>query len=134
MLAAAIVVMLSAKDYAPSPQAAPAAAVGALKQQGARRILNEYGFGGYMIAAGLPPFIDGRTELYGPDMMVRHDLALSSGDPAQLTSLLDDYKIDATLLLPSTPAAKLLDHSDGWQRLYGDDLAVVHIRKPTAAP
>jgi hypothetical protein len=32
------------------------------------------------------------------------------------------------LLTPSTPATKLLDHLDGWQRVYADDNAVVHVR------
>ena len=27
-----------------------------------------------------------------------------------------------------TPAAGLLDHLDGWQRVYSDETAVVHIR------
>jgi hypothetical protein len=26
------------------------------------------------------------------------------------------------------PAASLLDHPDGWQRVYSDETAVVHIR------
>jgi hypothetical protein len=132
-LATAIGVMLATLSYAPPAQATPAAAVAVLRQQKAERILNDYNFGGYMIASGLAPFIDGRTELYGPDMMLRHDLALSSGDPAELTALLDAYRIDATLLLPTTPAAKLLDRAEGWQRLFADDTAVVHIRKPAQA-
>ncbi len=47
--------------------------------------------------------------------------------------LLETYKIDATLLTPATPAVGLLDHLEGWQRIYADDRAVVHVRKPGAA-
>ena len=36
-------------------------------------ILNDYGFGGYLAFAGVPPFIDGRAELYGDGIEVRMD-------------------------------------------------------------
>ena len=32
------------------------------------------------------------------------------------------------MLDPTTPASKLLDHIEGWQRLYADDRVVVHVR------
>ena len=35
-------------------------------------------------------------------------------------------------LRPKNAAAKLLDHLDGWQKVYADDIAVIHIRKPGA--
>lgn len=134
LLIAGIGVMLATQRYAPPANATPAAAVAALKQHKAQRIFNDYHFGGYMIASGLAPFIDGRTELYGAKMMVAHDSATSLRDPAGLFALLDQHKIDATLLLPATPAAKLLDRTDGWQRLFADDRAVVHVRKPIVPP
>jgi hypothetical protein len=46
-----------------------------------------------------------------------------------LLDLLRNYDIDAVLLTPVTPAASLLDHLDGWQRVYADENAVLHIRK-----
>ena len=49
-------------------------------------------------------------------------------DVDQLLDLLKKYEIDAVLLRPSTPAAKLLDHIGGWQRAYADELAVLHVR------
>jgi hypothetical protein len=33
------------------------------------------------------------------------------------------------LLAPTTPAVGLLDRMDGWQRVYADDVAVVHVRR-----
>ena len=29
-------------------------------------------------------------------------------------------------------ATKLLDHIDGWQKIYSDDIATIHLRKPGA--
>jgi hypothetical protein len=45
-----------------------------------------------------------------------------------LTRLLDDHRIDATLLTADSPAAQVLDHIKGWKRLYADNIAVIHVR------
>jgi hypothetical protein len=29
-------------------------------------------------------------------------------------------------------ATKLLDHMDGWQKVFSDDVATIHVRKPGA--
>lgn len=122
----------SARSYKPDVNIMPAAAVDALKQAGVTRVLNHYGFGGYMIFAGLPPFIDGRTELYGEEFVLKHFAAQMLRRPADLFALLDQYKIEATLFDRSTPAALLLDHVDGWRKLFIDDRVVVHVRDPDA--
>ncbi len=111
----------------------PAAAVDVLKARKAARILHNAGFGGYLIAQGIPTFFDGRGELYGAPFLVNTFDALALRDVDGFLGLLETYKIDATLLTPDTPAVGLLDRLDGWQRIYADDIAVVHIRKFGAA-
>ena len=129
MVAAMLTIGLGfARSYKPDANIMPAAAVDALKQAGVTRVFNHYGFGGYMIFAGLPPFIDGRTELYGEAFVLQHAAAQMLRRPADLFSLLDRYNIEATLFDRSTPAALLLDHVDGWRKLFIDDRVVVHIR------
>ena len=92
-------------------------------------ILNEYGFGGYMIHSGVAPFIDGRAELYGGPFIARHNRAVTLENLPDFLALLDEYKIGATLLTPSRPAVALLDRLPEWQRLHSDAIAVVHVRK-----
>ena len=41
-------------------------------------------------------------------------------------------KIEATLMRTRSAATKLLDHVDGWQKVYADDIATIHVRKPDA--
>jgi hypothetical protein len=118
--------------YEPDPQRSPAAAVQALKKIAPTHLLNEYDFGGYLIASGVAPFIDGRTELYGSAFVVRHHRAVTLQNLPDFVRLLDEYKIDATLLNPQMPAVALLDRLPGWKRAYTDDLAVIHVRKPDA--
>jgi hypothetical protein len=108
----------------------PTAAVELLKQRQAKRVFNSYEFGGYLIAADVPAFIDGRAELYGEKFVVTYFDAVEARKVDQLLLLLDDYHIDATLLVPKSPAAQVLDHVKGWQRLYADDTAVIHVRQP----
>jgi hypothetical protein len=114
--------------YQPVRDLTPVAAVQTLKDHKAQRILHGPGFGGYLITQGVPTFIDGRAELYGEKFIMETLRAINLTDANAFLKLLDTYKIDATLLPPSGPAVSLLDHLDGWKRIYADDKAVVHVR------
>ncbi|HWA91227.1 MAG TPA: hypothetical protein VG889_14415 [Rhizomicrobium sp.] len=90
-------------------------------------VLNEYGFGGYLIFRGVKPFIDSRAELYGDDFLKNY-ARIMTPDPKALQATLAQYRIGWTLLIPDTPAAAAMDLMPGWKRLYADDIAVVHVR------
>jgi hypothetical protein len=110
----------------------PVAAVVELKKLPVSRVFNDYDFGGYLIANGVPTFIDGRTELFGEKFFVDHNNASGLMEPENLFRLLDQYKIEATLMRTQSAATKLLDHMDGWQKVYSDDIATIHLRKEGA--
>ncbi|MCW5695942.1 MAG: hypothetical protein KIS96_04295 [Bauldia sp.] len=116
------------QGWTPSRMNTPAAALDAIEAAGAERILNDYAFGGYMIFRGVAPFVDGRTELYGTDFVMRHHEAVTLADLPALFALLDENGIEATLLNPRTPAVAYLDRDPGWRRLHADGIAVVHRR------
>jgi len=112
----------------PSDASTPAAAIAAAAAHHIEGpVLNDYGFGGYLIFSGRRPFIDGRAELYGDAFIRRYSEAvlLTSDD---LPEILRQYRIAWTLLEPSRPAVRLLDRLPGWRRLYADEVAVVHAR------
>lgn len=117
-------------DIRPTARITPAAAVAALRTATTGPVLNSYDFGGYLIANGIPTFIDGRTELYGAAFLRRYRNAVMLDDLNDFLRLLDEYRITATLLETDTPAIALLDRLPGWKRLYADDIAVVHVRDP----
>ena len=106
-----------------------APAIAALRAQNVTRVFNDDMLGGYMIWKGMAPFIDGRSELYGERFGLDYFKAVSLLDPNVLFRLLDENRIEATILFPSTPAARLLDHLDGWQRVFANDWVVVHMRR-----
>jgi hypothetical protein len=119
----------------------PVAAVDLLRARKAQRIFNGYQFGGYLISRDVPVFVDGRAELYGEKFVMDFFKAAEGKRPELLPRLLDEYKIDATLLGADTPGPQILDHIKGWKRLYADNIAVIHVRDeqpgadtPTPAP
>lgn len=114
--------------YQPNPRVTPAAAVAALKEAGVGPVLNDYDFGGYLIAEGVPTFIDGRTELYGAEFFSRYHRAMMLTDIPALTDILDRSGIGATIFAPTTPVVAFLDTRPEWRRLYADDVAVIHVR------
>jgi hypothetical protein len=116
------------RKFSPPANQSPAAAVDVLKDLNAKRILNDLPFGGYLISRELPVFIDGRAELYGEQFEMTYFHAMQLQDVNLLLTMLKKYDIDAVMLTPSTPAATLLDHQDGWRRVYSDENAVVHVR------
>ncbi len=95
-------------------------------------VFNDYDFGGYLIFAGIRPFIDGRADLYG-DRFVDAYVRAMHPDRATLAALLDRYAVSWTLLRPSDGAVLLLDAMPGWSRLYSDETAVVHVRSHARA-
>jgi len=120
------------RDVRPVLHNTPEAAVANAGLANAGPVLNDYSFGGYLIFAGIPTFIDGRGELYGGQFIARYNRGVSLADLRDFLKLLDQYKLGATLLEPDTPAVALLDRLPDWQRVYSDDVAVVH--KRLAAP
>src|SRR5215475_12719548 len=131
--AAGLVAVASAlaalRPVAPDARITPAAAIAAADLRNVGPILNDYDFGGYLDYAGLAPFIDGRAELYGAAFTIRHHRAVTLQNVPDFLQLLKDYRIEATLLTPATPAAGLLDQLPEWQRVYADGVAVVHVRR-----
>jgi len=127
-LIAATFAFASVHRFEPNVRQSPVAAVAALKKLNLSRVFNDYDFGGYLIANGVAPFIDGRTELYGEKFFVDHNAASGLMEPENLFRLLEQYGIEATLLRTQSAATKLLDHVDGWQKVYADDIATIHLR------
>jgi hypothetical protein len=132
LLVAGTFAYTSVHRFEPHMHGSPVAAVTELKTLHLTRVFNDYDFGGYLIANGVAPFIDGRTELYGEKFFVDHNAASGLMEPENLFRLLDEYKIEATLMRTQSAATKLLDHIDGWQKIYSDDIATIHLRKVDA--
>ena len=113
-----------------TPAAALAAVPAAIRTT---PVLNQYIFGGYLIFEGVPPFVDGRTDMYGDDFLSAYDAALKP-NRAAFTKLADKYHFGWTILDATSPANDMLDALPGWRRIYADKIAVVHVRADLLPP
>ena len=108
----------------------PSTAMAYVKQAGlSGRVLNHYNFGGYLIHAGVPTFIDGRGELYGRDFIKRYADTIGLRGGESLEQLLERNRIDWTFMPPDQPANRLLARLPGWRQAYADEAAVIFVRE-----
>ena len=59
-------------------------------------VLNDYGFGGYLIWNGVKPFIDSRADLYG-DIFLQNYAAITAPDKDALAATLTFYHVRWTI-------------------------------------
>jgi len=91
--------------------------------------LNGYGFGGPLILAGIRPYIDGRSDMYGDAFFTDYQRILD-GDLAAFDRAVRRYDLRWTMLPPRYPALiRRLDSDPAWERIYADQIAVIHRRR-----
>jgi hypothetical protein len=130
LLAAVVVTRLAAPTVRTDGPTAPVTALAHVPAALRRApVLNDYNFGGYLIFQGLRPYIDGRADMYG-DAFVADNDQLQQGNASALDHAANTYKIRWAILSPNRPLVGVLDHTDGWRRLYTDRYAVVFARAP----
>jgi hypothetical protein len=106
----------------------PISAVAATPAAIARtHMLNDYSFGGYLIAQHLRPFIDSRADLYG-DAYLQAYARIVRPDRRELAKVLEQRQVGWTIFKAGSPVAEAMDAMPGWRRLYADRWAVVHVR------
>jgi len=89
-------------------------------------VFNSYAFGGYLIFVDIPPFIDGRADMYGEAFLDRYARA-EAGEG--LKELLAEYKFGWAIMEPGVAASRALAHIPDWRKIYSDQFAVVYVRE-----
>ncbi len=91
------------------------------------RLFNDYNWGGYLLwaAPDYPVFVDGRTDLYGDDI-IEQWLRVMAAQPGW-QAVLDYWDVRLVLVRPEAPLASALPN-EGWHVLYQDDLSVLYGR------
>jgi len=94
-------------------------------------MLNEYGWGGYLIWAFGPEhkvFIDGRADIYEYAGVLSDYMKITLMDP-EAVRLLRKYGIESCLVTRKAPLATLLSALPDWERIYSDELAALYVHK-----
>jgi len=92
-------------------------------------VFNEYSFGGPLILAGIRPYIDGRSEMYGDDFMTDY-VEITQGDRGRFDRAVQRYNIRWTMLpAGNSQLIRDLDRSPQWRRVYADKIGVIHVRR-----
>lgn len=91
--------MIKFGNIQPPASTTPIAALDFVRQANLKGpVFNDYDFGGFLLRAGIPTFIDGRAELFGGDFIKRYAEAVNLRGEEPLEHFLDRYGIEWTLL------------------------------------
>ncbi len=90
-------------------------------------MLNNYGFGGYLIEAGYKTFIDGRGDLFERGGVFGDYMRLIRFQPGGL-DVLRRYQLQSCLIQRDEPLATVLLASPNWRRVYVDNTSALFVR------
>ncbi|SFP77725.1 hypothetical protein [Sphingomonas rubra] len=125
LAAARLAVPVERTDSEGVPTSAIAALPPALRT---RAVFNEYSFGGALILAGIRPYIDGRSDMYGDDFSIDY-FRIAAGDRRRWRAAERRWRFGWTILPPGNRIVTMLDADPRWRRAYADATAVVHVRR-----
>ena len=114
------------------PSRFPVAAVNWLKTNETMvtgEMFNDYGWGGYLMweLPGRKVFTDGRNDFYGKELVDEFN-TVDDTKPGW-EAVFDKYRVGWTILPVNHSLNALLAMKPGWQREYGDDVAVIYVRR-----
>lgn len=105
----------------------PTEAITYIKDNDVDVIFNEYAWGGYMIWQEVPPFIDGRADLYGDEFFEKYMRTYQIR--ADWQDALDSYGVKHVFIRVDSPLDVLLQAAPDWQTIYRDETAVIFKRR-----
>ena len=108
-----------------NPWALIAAVPPALRSQ---PVLNGYSMGGPLILSGIRPYIDGRGDMYGDELVLGFS-RISHGDTGAFWGAVKRWNIRwAIVPNQSNRLIALLDHSPAWRRIAHDKVGTIYVR------
>jgi hypothetical protein len=95
----------------------------------AQPVFNGYSMGGPLILSGIRPYIDGRGDMYGDELVLGY-ATISNGNAAAFDAAVRRWNI-GWVMLPNwnVKLTALLDRSPAWRRAYRDKVGVIYVRR-----
>jgi hypothetical protein len=128
--AVALVIARTAMPLAmPENETSPWKLIGAVPPQyRGLPVLNGYSMGGPLILSGIRPYVDGRGDMYGDELVVDYS-RITGGDAAAFDSAVQRWDIRwAILPHRNSRLIALLDHRPDWRRVASDSAGVIYVR------
>jgi len=95
----------------------------------AQPVFNDIEVGGYLISRQIKPYIDTRLELYGRSTAEAYYKLVDGRDEQAILSEIEKWGAVWTLFPPSNRVNDVMARQSAWCRHFGDDVAVVYIRR-----
>ena len=95
-------------------------------------VLNGYSMGGPLILSGIRPYVDGRGDMYGDNLVVGFS-RMSRGDAKLFDDIVRRWNIRWAIVPNDSGLVRLLDGSSGWRRIYRDEVGAIYVRNPSAS-
>ena len=91
-------------------------------------VLNGYSMGGPLILSGIRPYVDGRGDMYGDELVVGYK-RITEGDAAEFEAAVQRWNI-RWAILPTRygKLIALLDRSPQWRRIHQGEAGVIYVR------
>ena len=91
-------------------------------------VLNGYVMGGPLILSGIRPYVDGRSDMYGDQLIVDYK-RITEGDKPTLEAAVRRWNIRWAILPPRyKKLVALLDRSPEWRRIHADEVGAIYVR------
>jgi hypothetical protein len=91
-------------------------------------VLNGYSMGGPLILSGIRPYVDGRGDMYGDELVVGFS-RISHGDEGAFAAAVQRWNIRWAIVPNySKGLSALLDRTPGWRRIRQDEVGAVYVR------
>ncbi|GAA4742515.1 hypothetical protein GCM10023264_04570 [Sphingomonas daechungensis] len=91
-------------------------------------VLNGYVMGGPLLLSGIKPYVDGRGDMYGDELVIGYK-KITDGDAAMLDQVVDKWGI-RWAILPHRykKLVALLEHDHDWKKIREDRTGIVFVR------
>jgi hypothetical protein len=96
-------------------------------------VLNGYTMGGPLILSGIRPYVDGRGDMYGDELVLDYS-RIAAGDRGAFAAAVQRWNIRwAILPNDSKSLIAMLDTTPGWRRIRRDQVGTVYVKDRASA-
>jgi hypothetical protein len=115
---------LTPPDNEANPWKLIAAVPPALRSQ---PVFNGYSMGGPLILSGIRPYVDGRGDMYGDELVVGY-YRIAQGDAQAFAEAVHRWNIRWAILARDSKLIPVLDRTPGWRKIRQDKVGAIYVR------